>query len=104
MPYASGRVYHDADSHIMEPSDWLERHIDPEKTVRWLRSVGARHGFEVVPLSPAFRAASDSLDRPLWFGAYGHYGHWNATGHAVAARAMADYFAVTPPAAHRQAR
>src|ERR1700731_947939 len=29
MTYASGRVYHDADSHVMEPSDWLDRHIDP---------------------------------------------------------------------------
>lgn len=67
--------------------------FDPEKTTRWLASVGARYGFEVVPLSPAFRAASIALDRPLWFGAYGRYGHWNATGHAVAARAMEDYFA-----------
>ena len=23
MPYAQGRVYHDADSHLMEPADWL---------------------------------------------------------------------------------
>lgn len=28
MPYASGRVFHDADSHVMEPMDWLEPHID----------------------------------------------------------------------------
>jgi hypothetical protein len=70
--------------------------FDPEKTTRWLRSIGERYGFDVVPLSPAFRAASDSLDRPLWFGTYGHYGHWNATGHAVAAKAMADYFEHAP--------
>ena len=24
MPYAAGRVFHDADSHVMEPADWLE--------------------------------------------------------------------------------
>ena len=29
MPYASGRVYHDADAHIMEPADWLIAHADP---------------------------------------------------------------------------
>ena len=29
MPYASGRVYHDADAHIMEPADWLVEHADP---------------------------------------------------------------------------
>jgi predicted TIM-barrel fold metal-dependent hydrolase len=29
MPYASGRVYHDADAHIMEPADWLIQHADP---------------------------------------------------------------------------
>ena len=23
MPYATGRVIHDADSHVMEPVDWL---------------------------------------------------------------------------------
>ncbi len=23
MPYAQGRIYHDADSHLMEPADWL---------------------------------------------------------------------------------
>ena len=23
MPYASGRTYHDADSHVMELTDWL---------------------------------------------------------------------------------
>jgi predicted TIM-barrel fold metal-dependent hydrolase len=30
MPYASGRVFHDADSHVMEPGDWLSSHIPPE--------------------------------------------------------------------------
>jgi len=58
----------------------------------WLLSLGARDGFEVVPLSPAFREASARLDRPLWFLNPGGYGHWNATGHAVAASAMCDYF------------
>ncbi|HZT67510.1 MAG TPA: amidohydrolase family protein [Acidimicrobiales bacterium] len=29
MPYASGRVYYDADSHVMEPSDWIAEFADP---------------------------------------------------------------------------
>jgi uncharacterized protein len=28
VPYATGRVYHDADSHVMEPTDWLDAHVD----------------------------------------------------------------------------
>jgi predicted TIM-barrel fold metal-dependent hydrolase len=28
MPYAKGRVFHDADSHVMEPSDWLAAYAD----------------------------------------------------------------------------
>src|SRR5262249_13431477 len=72
-------------------------YFDPEKPLRWLASVGARHGFEVVPLTPAFRAASVRLDRPLWFGTLGHYGHWNSGGHAVAAQALEEYFTRTQP-------
>jgi len=26
MSYATGRVFHDADSHVMEPADWLDKH------------------------------------------------------------------------------
>ncbi len=29
MAYAEGRIYHDADSHIMEEPDWLFRYADP---------------------------------------------------------------------------
>jgi len=65
--------------------------FDPDKTPRWLAGVGAAAGFDVVPLSPRFRAASDSLRRPLWFGPHGRYGHWNETGHQVAATAMNDW-------------
>ena len=71
--------------------------FDPEKPLRWLQTVGARHGFEVLTLTPSFRAASIRLDRPLWFGTHGHYGHWNSDGHAIAAQALEDYFARTLP-------
>ena len=30
MPYAEGRTYYDADSHLMELSDWLQTYADPE--------------------------------------------------------------------------
>lgn len=30
MTYANGRVIHDADSHVMEPREWLEPFIEPE--------------------------------------------------------------------------
>jgi predicted TIM-barrel fold metal-dependent hydrolase len=30
MPYAEGRTYYDADSHIMELSDWLASYADPD--------------------------------------------------------------------------
>ncbi|MBI1186343.1 MAG: amidohydrolase family protein [Alphaproteobacteria bacterium] len=29
MPYAAGRIFHDADSHIMESGDWLASYADP---------------------------------------------------------------------------
>jgi hypothetical protein len=29
MPYAEGRTYYDADSHLMELSDWLVQYADP---------------------------------------------------------------------------
>jgi hypothetical protein len=29
MPYAEGRTYYDADSHLMELADWLVQYADP---------------------------------------------------------------------------
>jgi hypothetical protein len=65
--------------------------FDPDKAARWLASLGARVGFEVVPLSADFRAATAAGLRP-WYGRDPNYGHWNSTGHAVAAEAMRRYF------------
>ena len=75
--------------------DSRDPNFDPEKPLSWLRAVGERHGFEVLPLTPGFREASIRLDRPLWFGGHGCYGHWNSDGHAVAARELEDYLART---------
>ena len=70
--------------------------FDENKSARWLMAAGARDGFAVLPLSPAFRAASLAANgRPLWFGRKGVYGHWNSEGHGVTARAMERYFART---------
>lgn len=30
MPYCEGRLFYDADSHIMEMPDWLSNHVDPQ--------------------------------------------------------------------------
>jgi hypothetical protein len=79
------------------PAKLRDPFFDPEKTPRWLGGIGEREGFDVVPLSPAFREASARLGRPLWFRNPGGYGHWNAAGHAVAARAMQDYLARVLP-------
>ena len=29
MPYAEGRIFNDADSHVMETHDWMTRYADP---------------------------------------------------------------------------
>src|SRR5580692_8512741 len=34
MTYATNRLYCDADSHIMETVDWIEKHADPESRAR----------------------------------------------------------------------
>lgn len=43
MPYAEGRVFHDADSHLMETSDWLVAYADRDvrDRIRPLRLAGA---------------------------------------------------------------
>src|SRR5262245_1791208 len=43
MPYAEGRTYYDADSHLMELGDWLVPYADPEvrERIRPLYLAGA---------------------------------------------------------------
>jgi hypothetical protein len=67
--------------------------FDRGKPQDFLVACGQRDGYEVVPLTPAFRAASTAGRGPLWYKVNGSYGHWNAEGHAVAAEAMEAYFA-----------
>ena len=48
MPYAEGRIFHDADSHVMETPDWLAPYADPPVRERFgrLRLTGVRPGEE----------------------------------------------------------
>jgi len=66
--------------------------FDPDRPERFLAGVGAREGFDVVPLAPAFRAASAAGSGPFWYRLNVAYGHWNSVGHALAAAVMAHYF------------
>jgi hypothetical protein len=78
--------------------------FDRDKAQRWLMAAGARDGYEVVPLSADFRAASASgID--LW-NHHGtrNYGHWNSAGHAAAAGVMLRYFESRDPAGFAAAR
>lgn len=55
MPYADGRTYNDADSHIMETRDWLASYADPKirnlipppnfaATGKMAEAIGRMHG------------------------------------------------------------
>jgi hypothetical protein len=67
--------------------------FDTDKPQRYLKALGAREGFDVVILSPDFRAVSAAEGRALWHGSPGkYYGHWTSAGHAVAAGVMRRYF------------
>ena len=67
--------------------------FDADKPQRFLTALGAREGFDVIPLTPDFRAASARDGRELWEGRGGKFlGHWNDEGHALAADVMRRYF------------
>jgi uncharacterized protein len=53
MPYATGRVIHDADSHVMEPLDWLVPFADEPFKERLLRREGPVRGpSALAPMKP----------------------------------------------------
>jgi predicted TIM-barrel fold metal-dependent hydrolase len=65
MPYAEGRVYFDADSHVMETSDWLEPFADPgiRSRIRPLQLGGAgRLAEEAVRDADARKAGTVTID------------------------------------------
>jgi predicted TIM-barrel fold metal-dependent hydrolase len=61
MPYAEGRTYYDADSHLMELGDWLSQYADPRvrDRIRPLELGGAGAMAEA-----AVRAAEQRRDNP----------------------------------------
>ena len=65
---------------------------DRDKPQRFLAACGAADGYDVVPLTPAFRAASEAGGGPYWYVVRAGYAHWNPRGHALAAAEMARYF------------
>jgi hypothetical protein len=64
---------------------------DRDRPQRFLEDWGARDGYDVVTLTPAFRAASAAGAGPFWCVARGGYAHWNERGHALAAAEMTRY-------------
>ena len=68
MPYAEGRTYFDADSHIMETRDWLASYADPKIRPR-LRTLDPHlkmHRPKHLPLegSGSIEQARQRLDDP----------------------------------------
>ncbi len=77
MPYAEGRIIHDADSHIMEPADWLFPYADAkirDRMERLYQATLAPGEHEqmadhlALQADPAFRAddADEIMQRKNW--------------------------------------
>jgi hypothetical protein len=64
MPYAEGRIIHDADSHVMETPDWLLRYADPglREHLEPLRLTGCKPGEETF-IEDLRRRHRDPADR-----------------------------------------
>lgn len=83
MPYANGRVFHDADSHIMETPDWLDAHADPaiRSKLKPLYSDGAGRALTGIAQAQARledaaaqdAAATDLIAGPKGWVAYGAF-------------------------------
>jgi lysophospholipase L1-like esterase len=67
----------------IEPRDW-----DLGKVARELAAAGGANGYPVLDLTPALRSADSALRGGPY---HAHGGHWNARGHAVAARSVASF-------------
>ena len=64
MPYAEGRIYNDADSHIMESRDWLASYVDPKACATACRR-RTSHGPGAWPTRSARTATRRIGRRPL---------------------------------------
>jgi predicted TIM-barrel fold metal-dependent hydrolase len=83
VPYATGRTYHDADSHVMELGDWLPKYADPgiREKIRplYLGAAGKLAERAVAEAArrsgdaAAARALEDNLMGPKGWGALGAF-------------------------------
>ena len=84
MAYAEGRIYHDADSHIMETPDWIVSYADPDVRPRprplHVRTVkpGEEDLIEVVR-----RRHADPAERPRFEAEIMLRKNWSALGSFV---------------------
>ena len=68
MPYATGRTFYDADSHLMELGDWLAKYADPgvREKIRPLY-LGAAGNLADKAVAEAARRRGDSeVARARW--------------------------------------
>src|SRR3978361_1874644 len=63
MVYATGRTYHDADSHIMELPDFLIEHADPQAGVRMPKIPVPQVGLVANLLDDAAERGGHSADK-----------------------------------------
>jgi predicted TIM-barrel fold metal-dependent hydrolase len=87
MPYATGRVFNDADSHIMESTDWLSSYADPsirDRLIRMRLEAGGAKAEEAIANALARQqdaAATDAIASNVIAGPKGWaaYGAMNAS-------------------------
>jgi predicted TIM-barrel fold metal-dependent hydrolase len=68
MPYATGRVIHDADSHVMEPADWLVAFADEPYRERLMRR-------EPAAATPSTKPAPEKVIEGLIAGPKGRFAY-----------------------------
>jgi predicted TIM-barrel fold metal-dependent hydrolase len=81
MPYAQGRIYHDADSHVMETPGWIVPYADPEIRAR----LAPIHVATVQPGEETFidtwaRRHADPAERPVFETEIMQRKNWSALG------------------------
>src|SRR6202167_6166679 len=83
MPYAEGRVYNDADSHIMETASWLASYADPSIRDRIPPPDFARTGVMADEINKTRDWAAIDIEANLMklksWGAYGAYNSQDRT-------------------------
>ncbi len=84
MPYAEGRTYHDADSHVMETPDWLVPYADPgvRERLKPLFVAAVRPGEETM-IEQARRRHLDPAERERAAAELMLRKNWNAMGSFV---------------------